>query len=368
MNMKKNHRNLLTRDKRNILTLFFLPIILTIIGIFFVYEASTIDTMRRFGDGLYYFRQQSVWFVFAIAVMIFFANFDYHKLYYLSFPALVFTLASLVLVLVPGLGVTVNGARRWLGIGTMVFQPSEVAKFSIILYLCSWFLLKERQRFFSYLVLMSIIIFLIMMQPDMGTAMIILGIFLLVYVIAGLDFMKLVMLSPFAAGILFVFVQSSPYRLKRILAFMNPEFDSLGISYHVNQILISLSAGGIFGRGYGESRQKFQFLPEAHTDSIFAIIGEELGFIGGFALIMGLLYLIYQAYLVARNAKDRYGQLLAGGIFSLIALQTAINLSAMVGLLPLTGVPLPFISYGGSNLLIFFALMGILINIQKQSK
>lgn len=366
--MKRHNNSSKTKLRSDILALFFLPIILTIIGIFFIYEASTINTLRTMNDGLYYLKAQSIWLLFGIVAMFFMSFFDYHKLYYLSFPALVITLVLLVVVLIPGVGVHINGARRWIDLGFSSLQPSEIAKFSIILYLSSWFLYKERDRFFSYMILMSIVVALIMMQPDMGTTMIIFGIFLIIYFIAGLEISKLILVTPFLAGALWLFISSSEYRMKRLVTYFNSEVDPLGIGYHVNQILISLSAGGIFGRGYGESRQKFLFLPEAHTDSIFAIIGEEMGFMGGIILIGLLIYLCFKCYQVAQNAKDRFGQLLAGGIFSLIALEVAINLGAIVHIIPLTGVPLPFISYGGSNLLIFFSLMGILINIKKQGK
>lgn len=150
------------------------------------------------------------------------------------------------------------------------------------------------------------------------------------------------------------------------MAFLNPDLDPLGIGYHINQIIISLNAGGLFGRGFGASRQKYEFLPEAHTDSIFAIIAEELGFVGAALIIALFIVLIFKSYQVAKNAKDRFGFLLSSSIFSLIAFQVVVNLAGMVNLLPLTGVPLPFISYGGSSLLVFFALMGILINVGKR--
>jgi cell division protein FtsW len=176
----------------------------------------------------------------------------------------------------------------------------------------------------------------------------------------------LLLLLPVSAGAFFLLVKSSPYRAKRFLAFMDPKSDPSGIAYHVNQILISLSNGGLLGRGFGSSRQKYLFLPEAHTDSIFAIIGEEVGFIGSVLLIFALFVLLYKIYEVVIHAPDRFGRLLAGGILGYFGLQIAINLGGMVSLFPLTGVPLPFFSYGGSNLLISFAFMGILLNIARK--
>lgn len=345
-----------------------LPVLLTLIGLFFIFEASAVLTFRNFNDSFYYLKLQSLWFFLGILLMIFFSFFDYHRLYYFSFPALLITIICLISVLIPGIGQKVAGSRRWIDLGIINFQPTELAKFSVILYLCSWFLYKERKRFFSFVFLLSFLVFLIMSQPDMGTAIIIFFLFVTLYFLAGVELHYLLFFLPVSGLIFFILIQTSSYRMRRFLAFLNPQLDPLGIGYHINQILISLSSGGIFGRGVGESRQKYQFLPEAHTDSIFAIIGEEFGFVGAVILIIILFFLIYKAFSIAKNAKDRFGYLLASSIFSLLAFQTIVNLGGMVNLLPLTGVPLPFISYGGSSLLVFFALMGILINIGKKAK
>ncbi len=207
-----------------------------------------------------------------------------------------------------------------------------------------------------------------MLQPDMGTAMIIFFISVTLYYLAGHHITHLLLLLPAAMAGFLLLVKISPYRLKRILAFINPTLDPLGITYHVNQILISLGNGGVLGQGFGASKQKYLFLPEAHTDSIFAIIGEEMGFFGSLILIIIFIYFIYQLYKVAGNAPDRFGQLLAGGIFAFFGFQILVNLGAMVNLIPLTGVPLSFISAGGSNLLVSFILVGVLINIAKKAK
>jgi len=210
--------------------------------------------------------------------------------------------------------------------------------------------------------------FLIFLQPDMGTASIIFLLSIIIYYLAGIELHYLLFLIPGAfLGSLFL-IKISPYRFRRILAFFNPQADPLGVTYHINQILISLSNGGLFGRGFGASRQKFLFLPEAHTDSIFAIIGEEIGFVGGVFLIILFLFLLFRIFRVSNDAHDRFGKLLAGGIFAFFNLQIIINLAGMVNLIPLTGVPLPFISYGGSNLLVSFTLMGIVISIAKKIK
>lgn len=354
------------KNRKNSLILFFSPIILTIIGLFFIFDASSISAFRIFGDSFYFFRAQALWMTIGIVSMVFFSRFDYHRLYYLAFPALIVSIVLLVAVLIPGIGTTVLGARRWISFGSFSLQPTEIAKFGVILYLCSWFRYKERNRFGSFLILLGFVMALIMVQPDMGTAIIIGSLFVSVYYIAGNSLSHLFFLVPVGIATALVLIKIAPYRLKRLTVFLDPSSDPMGIGYHVNQILISLSGGGIFGRGLSASRQKYQFLPEAHTDSIFAIIGEEVGFFGGILLIGAFALLLVNIYKVAKNAQDRFGQLFAGAVFILVALQVVINLGSMVGIMPLTGIPLPFISYGGSSLLIFFSLMGVVINISRK--
>lgn len=354
--------------KTYITWLFFLPIILCFIGLFFVFEASSIKSFSEVGDSFYYLKHQFVWLVLGVGLMVFFSMFDYHKLYYLSFLFMIGTIAMLIMVLIPHIGSQVYGARRWIDLGFFSLQPTEFAKFATIIYLSSWFIHRERKRFFSFFILLSVLMLLIMMQPDMGTAIIIYSLSVIIYFLAGVELHYLILFVPASVAAAVLLIKISPYRFKRLLAFFNPALDPLGITYHINQILISLTHGGIFGRGFGASRQKYLFLPEAHTDSIFAIIGEEFGFIGSVALIFAFVVFLYLLYKVASGASDRFGKLLAGGIFAFFALQIIINLSAMVNLMPLTGVPLPFISYGGSHILTSFMLIGIVISIAKRSK
>src|SRR3989344_4210022 len=340
-----------------------IPILLTFIGLFFIFEASSVSAFRSIGDSFHFLKLQAVWFTMGFASMVFFALFDYRKLYYLAFPALLVSIIFLVLVLLPGIGTHVAGARRWISIGSFTFQPTEVAKFSVILYLSSWFLHKEKKRFLSFIALLVFIIGLFMVQPDMGTTIIIFSLFVSIYFFSGEDLKHLLLLLPISLGGFLLLVATSSYRMRRMFAFLNPEADPEGVTYHIRQILISLSSGGIIGRGFSSSRQKYQFLPEAHTDSIFAIIGEEVGFIGSLILIILYITLLYFLFKAAQQARDRFGKLLVSAIFSLLGLQLIINLGGMVSLIPLTGVPLPFISYGGSSLLVFYSLLGIVISV-----
>ncbi len=349
-------------------SLIVIPLILSFVGLFFVFEASSVKSFSEVGNSFYYFKLQFLWIALGLGVMFFLSFFDYHKFYYLSFPLMMITIILLVVVLIPGFGYKAGGARRWLDFGIINFQPTEIAKFSVIVYLASWFIHKERKRFFSFVSLLGVLIFLIILQPDMGTAIIVFALSIIIYVLAGVELSYLAFLLPASFFGFLLLVKTSSYRLKRFSAFLDPSSDPLGIGYHVNQILISLGNGGLLGQGFGASRQKYLFLPEAHTDSIFAIIGEEFGFLGGFLLIFVFFAFMYYIYRVSAGASDRYGRLLSGGIFAYFALQIVINLGGIVGMLPLTGVPLPFISYGGSNLLVSFALLGILINISKKTK
>lgn len=350
------------------LSLFFLPIIISVIGLFFVFEASSVTAFSNYKDSLYFLKLQLIWVGVGIGVMIFFSFFDYRRLYIFAFPFMFITVLLLVFVLIPSIGFQAGGARRWIDLGIVNIQPTELTKLSIIIYLASWFRNREKKRFFSFMMLIGILIFLIMLQPDMGTAIIVFSLSIIIYFLAGNELRYLFMLIPVSlAGFLFL-IKISPYRFRRLMAFFDPSLDPLGITYHLNQILISLSNGGLFGQGFGYSRQKYLFLPEAHTDSIFAIIGEEIGFIGAFILICLFLVLIYKIYRITYLTQDRFARLLAAGIFAFFNLQVIINLAGMVNLIPLTGVPLPFISYGGSNILVAFALMGIIISISRKLK
>lgn len=356
-------------QKINYLSLVLgIPLLLTVIGFFFIFESSSVTAFRELGDSFYFMKRQMINFVAGLIAFTFFAFLDYKKLYYISLPLLGVTILSLIIVLIPGVGTTVYGAQRWIGIAGFNFQPTELAKFAVIIYLSSWFLYKEKGRFLSFLVLMGIILGLIMIQPDLGTSIIIFSLAISIYYFSGENIKYLLGLLPAALGTALFLILSSPYRLSRVKSFLDPNVDPEGGSYHIRQILISLSSGGIIGRGFSSSRQKYQFLPEAHTDSIFAIIGEEIGFLGGAFIIFLYALLLYSLYKSASRTKDRFGSLLIASVFTIIGLQVIVNLGGMVNLLPLTGVPLPFVSYGGSSLLSFYSLMGIVASVMRKNK
>lgn len=343
--------------------LFFLPTLLTLFGVFMIYEASSISAARLYGDAFLFVKQQLKWFILALGAYWLFLKFDYHNLYSLAIITLLINIFLLMIIFLPGFSTTILGAKRWLSLGPVRLQPSEFSKFSLIIYLSSWFSYKERGRFFAFVLLISLLIGLVILQPDMGTATILGLCAVFLYFVAGAPYSQFLLLV--IVGLLtgFFFVFSSPYRLNRLTAYLNPHQDPDGNTYHINQVNTALSLGGWLGTGYGSSKQKFQFLPEAHTDSIFAIIGENFGFIGITALIGAYLIFFYNLYLNVIKVKDRLGFLLSSSILFLLIAQCLINLAAMAQLIPITGIPLPFLSYGGSSLLTFYALLGIMYNV-----
>jgi cell division protein FtsW len=340
---------------------------LTLFGLFMIYDASSYVAFRDFGDKYRYIKDQMSWAVLGIVAMVAVSFFDYKKYYNLALPILVVSIVMLGLVFVPGLGLKILGARRWINLGFFVLQPSEFVKLALTIYLAAWFSVKEKGRFIAFILLTGLILGLVMLQPDMGTAVIIMGVAVVMYFLSGGAIWHLLALLPAIGLGGLVMIVLEPYRLKRLMTFINPNQGVQGSSYHLRQILIALGSGGIFGVGIGNSLQKYAYLPESTTDSIFAIIAEEWGLIGGVALIAVLLFVVYRGFYIAVHAKDNFGKLLAGGITSYFAIQTIVNLGAQTAIMPLTGVPLPFISYGGSALVINLVSVGILLNIARQS-
>lgn len=345
-----------------VISLFF-----SLFGILMIYEASNVVAFRDFADKYYFVREQLIWFVIGTVALILTSFISYKRYYTFSVPLIILTILSLMLVLVPNIGIKALGAQRRILLGSFGFQPSELAKITLIVYLSSWFASPEKRRLFAFLLLLSIIVGLVLLQPDLGTAVILTAIFIIMYFLSGASLWQFIVLLPMTGIALGLLTITSSYRLQRLTTFLNPNFDPLGASYHIRQILIAFGSGGFWGLGLGASRQKYQFLPEATTDSIFAIIGEEFGFIGALIFIIFFLFLLYRMFQVVRHAPDRQGYLLGSGILALFSCQTLINLGSMVAFFPLTGVPLPFISYGGSNLIVSLIAIGIMLNISRHS-
>jgi len=347
------------------LSLLFAIIALTLFGLFMIYDASSFVAFRDFGDKYHYIKDQVVWVLLGFGALTFFSLFDYRRLYALALPILFIAIIALVLVFVPGIGVHLLGASRWINTGIFVLQPAEFVKLALAIYLAAWFSNKEKGRLPAFLLLMGLVLGLVMLEPDMGTAIVILSEALVIYFLSGANILHLSLLVPLVAFLGFIFIKISPYRTKRLEAFFNIDSSLDSSSYHAKQILIALGSGGLTGVGLGNSLQKYAYLPESTTDSIFAIIAEELGFVGATTLIIFFIFILFRCFRIAVNAKDNFGKLLGGGISTFLAVQCLINLAAQTALVPLTGIPLPFISYGGSALIIDLAAVGILLNISK---
>ncbi|OGG02930.1 cell division protein FtsW [Candidatus Gottesmanbacteria bacterium RBG_16_37_8] len=337
----------------------------TVFGLVMIYEASNVAAFQLFNDKYHFVKDQLTWAIFGFGLLIISSRIHYKKYFNLAAPLLVVSIISLIAVLIPGIGLKLLGARRWISIGQFSFQPSELSKISLILYLSAWLTSKEKGRLGAFIFLLGLIVGLIILQPDLGTAVILTSIFMMMYFISQAPIWHFLVLIPSAIVSIIILAIVSPYRYQRLMTFFDPNRDPLGSSYHIRQILISLGSGGIFGLGLGASRQKYQFLPEATTDSIFAIIGEELGFLGTCFLIIMFLIFLYRIYIIVKSSPDKFAFLLSAGILSLFGFQILINIGAMVAIFPLTGIPLPFISYGGSNLIISLLSIGILLNISK---
>jgi cell division protein FtsW len=343
-------------------------VLLSLFGILMVYDSSVVIALRDFSDKYYYAREQIKWLIAGLVAMFVFSRIHYRFWYHLAMPLLAGTIVLLLAVFIPGLGVRALGAHRWIHLGFTVLQPAELAKLVLIIYLSAWFSHPEKKRFGSFLMLVGVLVGLVMLEPDLGTSVILLAIAIFLYFFSGASLYQFGLLVPFLLAGVGILAVVSPYRMQRLLTFLNPNHDPLGASYQIRQVLLALGSGGWFGLGIGQSRQKYEYLPEANTDSIFAIIGEEIGFFGAVLVILGFLFIVWRGFRIARRAPDSFGRLLALGISCWIGIQTAINLCAMVALIPLTGVPLPLISYGGSSLIIILSAIGILVNISRHRK
>lgn len=347
--------------------LLIVIILLSIFGLFMIYNASSVIALRDFNDSYYYLKEQSVWMIIGFCGLSFFTLFPHKKLYTLAVPLLIASVVLLVLVFIPGLGIKALGAHRWINFHFFVLQPAEFVKLSLAIYLAAWFSSKEKGRLPAFLLLLGTVLLLIMLQPDMGTASIILFEAAIVYFVSGGSVKHFVLLAPIMGIIGFIFIKAAPYRAARLSSFLNIDPTLANVSYHTKQILIALGSGGLLGVGIGNSLQKYAYLPENVTDSIFAIIAEETGFIGASIVVIFFSVVIWRGFIIAMTARDTFGKLLAAGISSFLGVQIVINLFSMTALMPLTGVPLPFISYGGSALIIDLAAVGMLLNIS-QSK
>jgi len=346
------------------------------IGLLMVASAGIAYGKVRFGDEYFFLKQQCLGFVVGITSLFIVSRIDYHVFRRFVVPLFFLAVALLVMVFIPGIGTTVYGAARWIELGPLSLQPSEVMKLAIILYLAAWLSGNQQERnnadFFEgyvpFIAILSLVGFLIIKQPDTGTLGLIFCIALIIFFVSGARLSHILFTIFGGIGTLALLIRFAPYRMERFLVFLNPEHDPLGSGYQLRQALMALGSGGWFGAGLGQGRQKFNYLPEPVTDSIFAVLGEEIGFIGALVVVILFLFVAWRGLRIAQRAPDMFGRLVAVGIVSWIFIQAMINIMAISGVIPLTGIPLPFISYGGTSLAVLLTSIGILLNISKQAR
>ena len=348
---------------------------LVILGLITVYSASFAFSNLQFGSPYYLLVRQAAGAVIGVILLVFLMRTDYHKLRALSPLLMLAALGGLAAVLLPGIGVDQNGAHRWIAAGPLPpVQPSEFAKLALIIYVSAWLSSKSRNvRSFAaglvpFVVMVGLVAGLVMLEPDMGTTIIIVLTTLTLFFVAGGALTHFLALGSIGGVTASFLILTGGYRMDRIFSFVSPEADPTGRGFHILQLLIALGSGGITGLGLGASRQKFFYVPGAHTDGVFAIIGEELGFVGAVAVIALFAFLVYRGIRVMMNAPDNFGALLALGVTSWIAYQAIINIGGITRTIPLTGIPLPFLSYGGSALAATLAGIGILLSVSRYSR
>lgn len=358
----KNHKP----DKGLIFAIFAL----LISGLIILFSASAIISQENWGNSYHYFLHQLIYGVATGLVLFYFCQkIDYRFWKKISFFILLVALIFSVLVFVPKLGVARGGAQRWLDIG-ISFQPSEILKLAIIIYLAAFFSNKEKRKINTlvpFLTIMGIAGVIVALQSDVGTLSLIIIVGSIIYFLSGAKLYQIITIVFIYLAGFFALIKFFPHRMERFTTFLNPSIDPQGISYQINQALLAIGSGGLFGRGLGRSQQKFNFLPEPMGDSIFAIACEEIGFVFILLLISLYLFLAFKCFKIAKETSDDFGKLLTLGIISWIVVQAAINITAITGLIPLTGVPLPFVSYGGTALMSILAGAGILVNISKNT-
>ncbi|MGP4040394.1 stage V sporulation protein E [Gracilibacillus sp. D59] len=351
--------------------LIFVIITILLVGTIMVYSASSIWAEYKFNDSFYFLKRQVLFAGVGVIAMMIVTNIPYFQ--WIKYRKWIFIscFILLVAVLIPGIGMVRGGARSWIGVGAFSVQPAEFIKLAMIMFLSGFLVnhqdsITEFKRGFLPPLLLSLVVFLIiMLQPDLGTGMVfLLTCFLLIFV-AGAKIIHFVFLGGFGVIGFLLLIISAPYRINRITAFLDPWQDPLGTGFQIIQSLYAIGPGGLLGVGFGNSLQKYFYLPEPHNDFIFAIIAEELGFIGASFVILLFLLFIWRGILTAIYAPDLFARLLAIGIVGMIAIQVMINISVVIGLIPVTGITLPFLSYGGSSLTLTLCSVGILINISK---
>lgn len=355
------------------LWILFATVALLALGVIMVHSASTVLSTEHQHDPFYYFKRQVMWAGLGLTLMFLVSRVDYRVFEKHARTIMLLCLVFLAVVLIPHIGTVRGGSRAWLGIGTFGIQPSEFAKFGLIIFL-SWHLSRSPDRMLSFrhgllptLLLMSLVVGLLMLEPDLGQSAVIGGATMLMVFVAGARARHLWGLA--GAGLLAfsAMIAAAPYRLERVVSFLDPWKDPKGTGYHIIMSLLAVGRGGLLGVGLGGSTQKHLYLPEPQTDFIFAILTEELGLLGAAVTIALFGILLWRGMRAAMRAPDRFGSYLAAGLTGVIAVQVLINIGVVTGVLPVTGITLPFLSYGGSSLTLMLTAVGILLSVSRRS-
>lgn len=353
------------------LLLFICVLVLLGAGLVMVYSASSIVAFDRMADSAYFLRRQATWIGIGLVAMWIASRVHYQRLRAYAVPLLLATALLLIAVLIPGIGRVAGGARRWIVAGPAGFQPVELAKLALPLFVAQFAVrrgaeVRDLHRgVVPPLLVTGFLAGLVLLQPDMGSAVVLVVITMTVLFLSGARIAHLGLVVLAALPVAAVAVAAAPYRLRRFLSFLDPWSDPQGSGFHIIQSLLAFGSGGLIGVGLGESRQKFFYLPERHTDFIYAIVGEEIGLLGTVGVLVLFAFLAYRGYRISRSAPDRFGSLLAGGITAAIVGQALMNMGVATGLLPVKGVPLPLVSFGGSSLVMTMMQIGILLNISQ---
>jgi cell division protein FtsW len=353
--------------------LFVVVLALLAIGLVMVYSASSVVAYATLQDSAYYLKRQAMWTVIGLAALWIARSVHYQRLRGLAVPLLIAAAVLLVAVLVPSIGRVAGGARRWIVAGPVSFQPVEIAKLALVLYLAQFATRRgmSMQDFsrgvLPPLAVTGILAALVLKQPNAGSAFMLVGVAMIVLFLGGARLVHLMLVGAAAAPAAALAVAAAHYRMQRLLAFLNPWQDPQGSGFNIIQSMLAFGSGGLFGVGLGASSQKFFYLPERHTDFIFAILGEELGLLGTGGVLLLFALFAYRGYRIARAAPDRFGALLAAGLTAMITGQALLNMGVTTGALPVTGVPLPLVSFGGSSLVMTMIEIGILSNISMYS-
>ncbi|RSK26941.1 stage V sporulation protein E [Bacillus sp. HMF5848] len=354
--------------------LIILTLVLLAVGLIMVYSASAIWATYKFDDSFFFAKRQLLFAGIGIIAMFFIMNIDYWTWRTYAKFLIIICFVLLILVLIPGIGMERNGSRSWIGVGAFSIQPSEFMKLAMIAFLAKY-LSENQKKITSFkqgllpsLSLAFTAFAIIMLQPDLGTGTVMMGTCIVMIYVAGARISHFVGLGLVGVAGFVALILSAPYRIKRITSFLDPWEDPLGSGFQIIQSLYAIGPGGLFGLGLGQSRQKFFYLPEPQTDFIFAILAEELGFIGGSLVLLLFALLLWRGVRIALGAPDLYGSFLGIGIIAMVAIQVIINIGVVTGLMPVTGITLPFLSYGGSSLTLMLMAIGVLLNISRYAR